>query len=140
MAKAYKPPIVISLRGFSKKEKKQVVKALTRDVVKDRKYRKALRHAETPIPKKVAKSAARAAVVATLDRAKEQPTALEQYTTLVGKFSAARKKYKIKQKKKAKAAKKAGYNPATGLYALKKLPKVKMAKKAKPYKAKKKKK
>lgn len=139
MSKAYKPPVVISLRGFSKKEKKQVVKALTRDVVKNKQYRKSLRHAETPIPKKVAKTAARAAVVATLESAQEQPTPLERYTELVGKFSAARKKYKIKQRKKAKAAKKAGYNPATGLYALGKLPKVKMAKRAKPYKAKKKK-
>lgn len=139
MAKAYKPPIVISLKGFSKREKKQVVKILTRDVVKDKQYRKTLRRSETPIPKKVARSAARAAVVATLDRAKEQPTALERYTELVDKFSVARKKYKLKQKKKAKAARKAGYDPATGLYALKKLPKVKMAKKAKPYKAKKKK-
>ena len=139
MAKAYKPPIVISLKGFSKREKKQVVKILTRDVVKDKQYRKTLRRSETPIPKKVARSAARAAVVATLDRAKEQPTPLERYTELVDKFSVARKKYKLKQKKKAKAARKAGYDPATGLYALKKLPKVKMAKKAKPYKAKKKK-
>ena len=139
MSKAYKPPVVISLRGFSKKEKKQVVKALTRDVVKDRKYRKALRHAEISIPKKVAKSAARAAVVATLENAQEKPTKLERYTALVGKFSAARKKYKIKQKRRAKVAVKAGYNPATGLYALKKLPKVKLAKRAKPYKAKKKK-
>lgn len=139
MAKAYKPPIVISLKGLSKGEKKQVVKILTRDVVKDKQYRKTLRRSETPIPGKVARSAARAAVVATLDRAKEQPTPLERYTELVDKFSVARKKYKLKQKKKAKAARKAGYDPATGLYALKKLPKVKMAKKAKPYKAKKKK-
>lgn len=139
MAKAYKPPIVISLKGLSKREKKQVVKTLTRDVVKDKQYRKTLRRSEAPIPGKVARSAARAAVVATLDRAKEQPTALERYTELVDKFSVARKKYKLKQKKKAKAARKAGYDPATGLYALKKLPKVKMAKKAKPYKAKKKK-
>ena len=139
MSKAYKPPVVISLRGFSKKEKKQVVKALTRDVVKNKQYRKSLRHAETPIPKKVAKTAARAAFVATLETAREQPTKLERYTALVGKFSAARKKYKLKQKRRAKVAVKAGYNPATGLYALGKLPKVKLAKRAKPYKAKKKK-
>ena len=139
MAKAYKPPIVISLRGFSKKQKKQVVKVLTRDVVKNKKYRKTLDQSETPIPRKVAKSAARAAVVATLESAREQPTALERYTDLVGKFSVARKKYKIKQKRRAKVAKKAGYNPATGLYALQKLPRVKLAKRAKTYKAKKRK-
>ncbi len=140
MAKAYKPPVVISLKGHSKKEKKEVVKTLTHDVVKDRHYRKTLRALDTPIPKKVAKSAAKAAVEATLDRSAEAPTALERYTAFVDKFAEARKKYKKKQAKKARSARKAGYNPATGLYVLKKLKKIKLAKKAKPYKAKKKKK
>ncbi len=140
MAKAYKPPVVVSLKGHSKKEKRQVVKVLTGDVVKDRHYRKTLKCAETPIPKKVAKAAARAAVEATLDRAEEAPTPLDRYTAFVDKFASARRKYKKKQAKKQKSARKAGYDPAIGLYALKKLKKVKMAKKAKPYKAKKKKK
>mgnify|MGYP007037226729 CR=1 FL=1 len=44
----------------------------------------------------------------------------------------------MKKKKKAfKIAKKEGYNPATGLYTLKKADKVKTAKKVKPYKPKK---
>ncbi len=140
MEKKKSAPIVISISGLSKGEKKKVVKTLTHDVTKNKKYRKAVKHAETPIPKKVAKAAARAAVVATLEHDEPAPakkTPLETYTDLVGKFSAARKKYKVKQKKKAKAAKKNGYNAKTGLYTLKKAPKVKLAKKAKPYKAKK---
>ncbi len=140
MAKKDQAPIVISISGLSKGEKKKVVKTLTHDVAKNRKYRKALRQSETPIPKKAARAAARAAVVATLETAREpEPpaTALDKYTALVAKLAKSRKKYKIKQKKKAKAAKKNGYNEKTGLYTLKKAPKVKLAKKAKPYKAKK---
>ncbi len=140
MAKKPTSPIVISIARPTKKQKKKAVKTLTRDVTKDRKYRKAVRHAETPIPKKVARAAARAAVVATLERAEPLPekrTALETYTDLVGRFATARKTYRVKQKKKLKAAKKAGYDEKTGLYKLKKADKVKLAKKAKPYKAKK---
>ncbi len=139
MAKKQTAPIVISISGLSKGEKKKVVKTLTGDVTRDKQFRKTLKNAETPIPKKVAKSAARAAVVATLGAAEEpqEKTALDKYTELVAKFSEARKKYKIKQKKKAKAAKKEGFDPKIGLYVLKKAAKVKLAKKAKPRKPKK---
>ncbi len=140
MAKKQTPPIVISLHPLSKSEKKKVVKDLSRDVTKSRKYRKALRSTDTPIPKHVAKAAAQAAVVATLNRAEPEParrTALDVYTDLVATFSGARRRYKVKQKKHAKTAKKNGYNEKTGLYTLRRAPKVKLAKKAKPYKAKK---
>ncbi len=143
MANTQKAPIVISVSELSRGEKKKVVKNLTRRVTKSKTFRKSLRHAETPIPKKVARSAARAAVVATLDRAEPAPaprTALDVYGDLVGKFAAARKRYKVRADKRAKVAKKNGYNESTGLYTLKKAPKIKLAKKAKPYKAKKSKK
>ncbi len=143
MAIKHTPPIVISISGLSKKEKKQVAKDMTRDVVKDKSYRKTLKRSDTPIPKAVAKAAARAAVDATLTRAEPAPepkTALESYTEWVGKFAAARKKYRDTQKKKLKAAKKNGYCEKTGLYSLKKADKLKLAKKRKPYKPKKKKK
>ncbi len=146
MAKNTDRPIVISISGLSKKEKKQVSKRLAREVIKDKQYRKTLRKSETPVPKDVAKAAARAAVDATLGvksgkpAVPEKKTALETYTELVGKFAAARKKYKIKQKKKNKAAKRDGFDAKTGLFKLKKAEKIKLGKKAKPYKAKKKKK
>ncbi len=140
MAKKQKSPIVISVSMPSKREKKKVIKTLTHDVQKNRKYRKAIKNAETPIPKKVARAAAHAAVVATLEHGEPAPTPktpLETYTELVGKFAVLRKKAKATREKKLKKAKKAGYNEKTGLYALKKAPKIKFAKKAKPYKAKK---
>ncbi len=146
MAKKNDRPIVISISGLSKKEKKQVTKRMTHEVVHDKQYRKTLRHSETPIPKEVAKAAAKAAVDATLGVKSGEPavpekkSGLEIYTELVGKFAAARKTYRKKQKKKLKAAKKQGYDAKTGLYKLKRADKVKLAKKAKPYKAKKKKK
>ncbi len=143
MAKKQTPPIVISISGLSKGEKKKVVKTLSRDVAKNRKYRKAIKQAETPIPKKAARAAARAAVLATLERSEPAPapkTALETYTDLIGRFSAMRKKAKATEKKKLKKAKKDGYNEKTGLYVLKRASKIKLAKKAKPYKAKKQKK
>ena len=54
-----------------------------------------------------------------------------------GKFAAARKKAKKKQAKKLKAARKAGYDPSTGLYTLRKADRIKTVKKIKPYKPKK---
>ena len=66
----------------------------------------------------------------------EKKTGLEIYTELVGKFAAARKKSQKKQAKKLKAAKKAGYDPKTGFYKLKKADKIKTAKKVKFKKAK----
>lgn len=143
MAKKQDRPIVISIQGLPKKERKQVVRRMTREVVKDKEYRKTLRCCDAPVPKDVAKAAAHAAVNATLGVKSGTPavppkkTALESYTELVGKFAKARKQYKIKQKKKLKAAKKNGYDPKTGLFKLHKAEKVKLGKKGKPYKAKK---
>ncbi len=142
MAKKPEAVVIISVNGLTRKEERRITKELTREVVKDKKFRKTLKRAETPIPKHVAKAAARAAVVATLGVREDPPAApkksgLEVYTELVAKFAAARKKYKQKQKKQQKAAKKQGLNPKTGLVALKKAEKVVLGKKAKPYKAKK---
>ena len=94
----------------------------------------------------VKEAAVKAAVEATLGTKTGDPavphkkSGLEVYTDLVGKFADARKKHRKKQKKALKAAKKEGYNPATGLYTLKKADKIKTAKKIKPYKPKKSKK
>ncbi len=142
MAKKPETIVIISVNGLSRKEEKRITKELTREVVKDKRFRKTLKRSETPIPKDVAKAAARAAVVATLGLREEPPapkkkTGLEIYTELVAKFAAARKKYKQKQKKQQKAAKKQGLDPKTGLFVLKKAEKLVFGKKAKPYKAKK---
>ena len=138
-------PIVISIQGLPKKDRRKVARRMTKEVTKDKQYRKALRRCEQPVSKEVAEAAARAAVNAVLGVKTGKPavppkkSALEKYTELVGRFAAARKKYKIKQKKKLKAAIKNGYDPKTGVFTLQRGEKVKLGKKGKPYKAKKKK-
>ncbi len=138
-----KKPIVVSIAGMPKKEQKQVIKRMTDEVVRDKHFRKTIKRSEAPIPKKVAKAAAHAAVEATLGVKTGKPaippkkTALETYTDLVERFAKARRAYQKKQKKKLKAAKKEGYSTKTGLYTLKKADKIQKAKAVKPYKAKK---
>ncbi len=145
MAKQENRAIVVSIAGLPRKKQKETVKRLTREVTKDKRYRKTLRRAETPIPRDVAKAAARAAVEASLGVKTGNPavppkkSGLEVYTELVGKFAKARRAYNKRKSKKLKAAVKEGFDPATGLWNLQKADKIKKVKKVKPYKAKKKK-
>ena len=143
MEKNQTAPIVVSIAGMPKREQKQVVKRITKEVNKDRQFKKAIRKSDERIPKAVKEAAVKAAVEAALGTKTGNPavpppkTKLEIYTELVGKFAAARKKYRAKKKKALKLAKKEGFNPQTGLYTLQKADKVKTAKKIKPYKPKK---
>ena len=136
-------PIVVSIAGMPKREQKKVVKRITKEVTGDKQFKKTIRKSDEKIPKTVKEAAVKAAVEATLGTKSGNPavppkkSGLEIYTDLVGKFAKARKKYKKKQAKALKAAKKEGYNPQTGLYVLKKESKVKLTKKIKPYKTKK---
>lgn len=133
---------IASLDGMKKKEQKKVLKRMYKEVAKDKRYRKAIKKNPEKISKKASNAAAAAAVDAVLGIKTGKPavppkkTALDRYTDLIAKFSAARKKY---EKKRAKERKEFKYDPKTGFY---KLPKVKTEKKAKlvkPYKAPKKK-
>ncbi len=143
MEQNQKSPVVVSIAGMPKRKQKKVVKRITKEVTKDRGFKKSIRKSDVKIPKPVKEAAVKAAVEATLGTKTGNPaipekkSGLEVYTDLVGKFAAARKKAKKKQAKNLKAAKKAGYNPNTGLYTLKKADKIKTAKKIKPYKPKK---
>ena len=145
MAKQENRAIVVSIAGLPRRKQKKTIKRLTREVAEDRCYRKTLRRAEIPIPREVAKAAARAAVEASLGVKTGNPavppkkSGLEVYTELVDKFAKARRVYNKHKSKKLKAAIKQGYDPATGLWSLQKAEKIKKIKKIKPYKAKKKK-
>ena len=136
-------PIVVSIAGMPKRKQRKVVKRITKEVVKDKQFKKTIRKSEMKIPKDVKEAAVKAAVEATLGTKTGNPaipekkSGLEVYTELVSAFAAARRKSQKKQAKKLKAAKKAGYNPKTGLYVLKKADKIKTARKIKPYKPKK---
>ena len=138
-----KSPLVISIAGLPKRKQKKVITRITKEVTKDRGFKKSLRKSEVKIPKPVKEAAVKAAVEAALGTKTGEPvlprekSGLEIYTELVGKFAAARKKYRKKQAKAMKLAVKEGYNPQTGLYTLKKADKIKTAKKVKPYKPKK---
>lgn len=131
---------IASLDGMPKKEKKKVLKRMVREVMKDKRYRKAIKKSPAPVSKKAANAAATAAVDAVLGVKTGKPavppkkTGLEIYTEIIGKFAKARRNYK---KKRFKALKKEGFNPKTGLIVLKKAKGVKKAKLNKPYKAKK---
>lgn len=143
MEKNQKSPVVVSVAGLPKRKQKKVIKRITKEVVKDKQFKKTLRKSEQKVPKTVREAAVKAAVEAALGTKTGNPavppkkTGLETYTDLVGKFAKARRKHKSKQKKAFKIAKKEGYDPATGLYTLKKADKIKTAKKVKPYKPKK---
>ena len=143
MENSNKSPIVVSIAGMPRGKQKKVVKRITKEVTKDRGFKKSIRKSGVKIPKPVKEAAVKAAVEATLGTKTGEPaipekkSGLEVYTDLVGKFAAARKKAKKKQAKKLKAARKAGYDPSTGLYTLRKADRIKTAKKIKPYKPKK---
>ena len=140
-----KAHVEISLADLHGRERKKEVKRVTREITKDKKFKKAVRHAshknEGKIPKEIRDAAVMVAVEATMGaKAEAKPqkkSGLEVYADLVGKFAAARRKSHKKKKKNLKAAKKDGYNPATGLYVLKKDTPIKKAKPNKPYKPKK---
>ena len=142
-----KAPIVVSIAGLPKKKQKKVVKRITKEVTKDKGFRKSVKKSNKAtghkLPKAVKEAAVKAAVEATLGTKTGEPaipekkSGLEVYTELVGKFAATRKKYRKKQAKKLKAAKKEGFDTATGLYKLKPADRIKLAKKNKAYKPKK---
>ena len=143
MEQNQKSPLVVSIEGLPKRKQKKVITRITKEVTKDRGFKKSIRKSEVKIPKTVKEAAVKAAVEAALGTKTGEPalprekSGLEIYTELVGKFVAARRRYKKKQAKALKVAVKEGYNPQTGLYSLKKADKCKMAKKVKPYKPKK---
>ena len=142
-----KPPIVVSIAGLPRRKQKKVIKRITKEVTKDKGFKKSVRRANRKtgqkLPKTVKEAAVKAAVEATLGTKTGEPaiperkSGLEVYTELVGRFAAARKRYKKHQKKKLKAAKKVGYDPKTGFYKLQKADKLKKAKRVKFKKAKK---
>lgn len=131
---------IASLDGMKKKQKKKVLKRMTKEVMKDKRFRRAIRKSPEPISKKTAKAAAGAAVDAVLGVKTGKPavppkkSGLEVYAEVIHKLTGV---YRKRKKKRAKALKKAGYDPRTGLIPLKKEPLAKKAKKVKPYKAKK---
>ena len=144
MEQKEKAPVVISVAGLHGRRRKKEVKRVTREVTKDRRFKKAVRRAsrrlDMKIPKELRTAAVRAAVEATLGNepehtSREKRSGLEVYTELVAKFAAARRKNKKRKKKVLKIAKKEGFDPATGLYALKKADKISLAAKAKPIKS-----
>ncbi|MBP3667599.1 MAG: hypothetical protein J6K29_11200 [Clostridia bacterium] len=148
MEQNQKAPLVVSIAGLPKRKQKKVVGRITKEVTKDKGFKKSVKkagkEAGQKIPKVVKAAAVKAAVEATLGTKTGEPvipekkTGSELYTDLVGKFAASRKKNRKKQANKLKAAKKEGFNPATGLYTLKKADRIKTAKKVKYKKAKKK--
>ena len=147
MEETNKSPIVVSIAGLPKRKQKKVVKRITKEVTKDKGFRKSVKKNNKAtgqkLPKAVKEAAVKAAVEATLGTKTGEPaipekkSGLEVYTELVGKFAAARRRYKDRQKKKLKAARKMGYDPETGFYKLRKADKLKKAKRVKFKKAKK---
>ena len=142
-----KSPIVVSIAGLPRREQKKTVGRITKEVKKDKDFKRSIRKANRrtghKLPKTVKEAAVKAAVEATLGVKTGEPaipekkSGLEVYTELVGKFAAARRKYKDRQKKKLKAARKMGYDPETGFYKLQKADKIKKAKRVKFKKTKK---
>lgn len=147
MENKQKNPIVVSIAGLPKRKQKKIVGRITKEVIKDKDFKRSVRKAGRRVghklPKEVKQAAVRVAVEATLGTKTGKPalpekkTGLERYTELVGRFAAARQKRRGKQAKKLKAAKKAGYDPQTGFYKLQKAEKLKAAKRVKFKKAKK---
>ena len=138
-------PVVVSIAGLRGRERKKELQRVTKEITKDKKFKKAIRNAsrknDQKIPKEVRDAAVTAAIEATIGSKSNLPpekkSGLEIYTDLVGKFAAARRKNQKKKEKALKVAKKEGFNPATGLYVLKKDTPIKKAKSYKPYKPKK---
>lgn len=131
---------IASLDGMRKRQKKKVLKRMTKEVMKDNRFRRAIRKSPEPISKKTAKTAAGAAVDAVLGVKTGKPavppkkTGLEIYADIVHTLTGAYRRHK---KKRAKALKKAGFDPKTGFIPLKKEPPAAKAKKLKAYKPKK---
>lgn len=129
---------LFDLSGLSRKEKKKTMTRMSRQVMKDKSYRRSMKNMGTQTARAVAKAAVKVAV----DRAEAQraaeankKTSLEVYTDLVARFAKARRKRAKDQKKNV-----GKLNPRTGLVVLGRLPKskkIKKAKKVKIYKAKK---
>ena len=141
MKNKQKSPIVVSIAGLSRREQKKTVGRMTKEVTRDRGFKKSIRKANREtgqrLPKAVKEAAVKAAVEATLGVKTGEPaipekkSGLEVYTELVGKFAAARRKHKDRQRKKLKAARRMGYDPETGFYKLQKADKIKKAKRVK---------
>ena len=141
MKKNNKSPIVVSIAGLPRRKQKKVVKRVTEEVKKDKDFKRSIRKANRrtghKLPKTVKEAAVKAAVEATLGVKTGEPaipekkSGLEVYTELVGKFAAARRKHKDRQRKKLKAARRMGYDPETGFYKLQKADKIKKAKRVK---------
>lgn len=131
---------IASLDGMKKRERRKVLKRMTREVMRDKRYRRAIRKNPEPISKKAAQAAAGAAVDAVLGVHTGKPavppkkTGLEIYADIVHALTGAHKKYR---KKRAKLLKKHGFNAKTGYIVLGKLEPAKKAKLNKPYKPKK---
>lgn len=141
-------PIVVTLNGLSKKERKKVTAKLVGKVMKDKKFRHTMDVTGKKLSHKAAEAAAKIAVsealgaeqdgVVTADSGVSLGTSgLDAYAALVGRFARARKKQKKlakkAEKKQAKKLKKKGgkLNKKTGLIKLLKAEKVKKAPKAK---------
>lgn len=148
--------IVVTVAGLSRKEKKKVTNRLVKEVMRDKGYRKAVKHAGKKITSEAAQAAARVAVSRALSKDEDgksksvtlATSGLEVYSNMIARFSKARKKkakmIKKKAKKSIKILKKKGgkFIKKTGLIKLMKadkLPKIIRAKKHKPYKVKKRK-
>lgn len=146
MAMKHKRPIVVSIGALSKRKQKKVVKKMTRAVVKDKKFRRALRKSDSTVSKPAITAVATAAVKTALGlkpvkagktAIPKKKSALEVYSGLVSLFSKERKKFKKRRKKHLKAARNRGFDPKTGFYKLQKLERIDMAKHVEPYKPKK---
>ena len=141
MKKSNNTPIVVSIAGLPRRKQKKTVGRMTKEVTRDRGFKRSIRRANREtgqrLPKAVKEAAVKAAVEATLGVKTGEPaipekkSGLEVYTELVERFAAARKRYHKHQKKKLKAARRMGYDPETGFYRLQKADKIKKAKRVK---------
>lgn len=123
---------LFDLSGLSRKEKKKAMTRMSKQVMKDKAYRRSMKS----MGNKTARAVAKAAVKVAVDRAEAQrtaeankKTALDVYTDLVARFAKARRKRAKSQKKNV-----GKLNTRTGLVVLAGLPKTKKAKKAKKIK------
>ena len=141
-------PIVVTLNGLSKKERKKVTGKLVGKVMKDKKFRRTMDVTGKKLSHKAAEAAAKIAVSEALGVDQDPAvladsgvslgtSGLDAYTDLVARFAKARRKQKKlakkAEKKQAKKLKKQGgkLNKKTGLIKLLKAEKVKKAPKAK---------
>ena len=80
---------IASLDGMPKKEKKKVLKRMVREVMKDKRYQKAIKKSPAPVSKKAANAAATAAVRSPCqqpqippDREKKAPQIIEKASAI----------------------------------------------------------